>query len=178
MTREQQSVVVFLGLIMLSWLLMDYTPLFAPSFREEIKGTSHGLSSPPEIAKEPLASQSKAVGEERSALQRPLSLAGNQIAKEARLNNHEQIYNKDFNNEPIFDRAQNRHKFPTFFMVNINTATWEELSTLPGIGPKTAQAIIEFRDRHGPFRSPEDLLQVRGLGPKKLAAIRERLTAP
>ncbi len=178
MTREQQGVVIFLGLIMLSWLLFDYTPLSVPRFREEVKDTQLGPSSPPEIAKELRTSPSKATGEERSAPKRSCSLAQNQIAKEDRLNNHEQIYNKDINDEPISDLAQKGQKLPKVFKVHINTATWEELSTLPGIGPKTAQAIIQFRDRHGPFKSPEDLLQVRGLGPKKLAAIRERLIAP
>jgi competence protein ComEA len=60
--------------------------------------------------------------------------------------------------------------------ININTAGAEELDTLPGIGPKTAQAIIEYRQAHGKFASPEDLLQVRGIGPNKLAAIRAHIT--
>ena len=63
-----------------------------------------------------------------------------------------------------------------FLPVDLNQATVEELDTLPGIGPVTAGAIVEYRDTHGPFTSPEDLLQVRGIGPKKLAAILGRIT--
>ncbi len=59
--------------------------------------------------------------------------------------------------------------------VNINMANLEELDTLPGIGPKTAQAIIDYRETYGEFSSPEDLLNVRGIGPKKLAAIRPHI---
>jgi competence protein ComEA len=59
--------------------------------------------------------------------------------------------------------------------VNINTAGPEELDTLPGVGPSTAAAILEFRREHGPFQSVEDLLQVRGIGEKKLAAMRDRV---
>ncbi|MBN2537122.1 helix-hairpin-helix domain-containing protein [candidate division WOR-3 bacterium] len=57
--------------------------------------------------------------------------------------------------------------------VDLNTAEAWELELLPGIGPKLALRIIEYRDRHGPFRSPGDLLKVNGIGPKKLDAIRE-----
>jgi competence protein ComEA len=60
--------------------------------------------------------------------------------------------------------------------VNPNSANLEELDTLPGIGPKTAQAIIEWRKTHGPFLSAEDLSEVRGIGPKKLVAILPRIT--
>jgi len=55
--------------------------------------------------------------------------------------------------------------------IPLNTATAEELDTLPGIGPKTAQAIVEFRKQNGKFSSPDDLLQVPGIGPRKLAAL-------
>jgi len=55
--------------------------------------------------------------------------------------------------------------------VPLNTATAEELDTLPGIGPQTAQAIVEFREQNGKFSKPEDLLQVPGIGPRKLAAL-------
>ena len=62
--------------------------------------------------------------------------------------------------------------------IPINTASVEELDTLPGIGPKTAQAIFEYRGTHGKFTSAEDLLQVPGIGPKKLAALKPHITAP
>ncbi|MDI9370297.1 MAG: ComEA family DNA-binding protein [Synergistaceae bacterium] len=57
-------------------------------------------------------------------------------------------------------------------MVNVNSASAAELQTLPGIGPVTARAIIEHRERVGPFRSLESLMDVSGIGPKKLEAIR------
>jgi competence protein ComEA len=58
----------------------------------------------------------------------------------------------------------------------VNTAGPAELERLPGVGPATARAIIDHRKRHGPFRSVEDLLEVRGIGPAKLDAIRDLVT--
>jgi competence protein ComEA len=60
--------------------------------------------------------------------------------------------------------------------VNINTATLEELETLPGIGPALGQRIIDYRTEHGPFRAVDDLLNVSGIGEKRLADIRSRIT--
>jgi competence protein ComEA len=56
--------------------------------------------------------------------------------------------------------------------VDLNTATIDQLDTLPGVGPATAQAIIDYRSQHGRFRSVEDLLNVRGIGRTKLDEIR------
>ncbi len=53
-------------------------------------------------------------------------------------------------------------------IVHINTATADELATLPGIGPTTALAIIDYRDENGPFESMEDLDLVPGIGPATL----------
>jgi competence protein ComEA len=60
--------------------------------------------------------------------------------------------------------------------VNINTASVEELDALPGIGPALAQRIADYRREHGPFTKVDDLLNVKGIGAKLLARIRERLT--
>ena len=59
--------------------------------------------------------------------------------------------------------------------VDLNTATVEQLDALPGIGPATAQAIVDHRARHGPFRSVAQLLQVKGIGEAKLAALRSKV---
>jgi len=59
--------------------------------------------------------------------------------------------------------------------VNLNTATLEQLDTLDGVGPATATKIIAWRTQHGGFRSVADLGQVPGIGPKKLAALRDRV---
>lgn len=56
-------------------------------------------------------------------------------------------------------------------LININTASVEELQQLPGVGPSTAEAIVAHRDKHGPFSSPDALDDVRGIGPAKLSAL-------
>ena len=50
--------------------------------------------------------------------------------------------------------------------ININTASAEELVKLKRVGPKYAAMIIEYREANGPFRSPEDLMKVQGIGEK------------
>lgn len=61
------------------------------------------------------------------------------------------------------------------FQVDVNTATWPELSQLPGVGETLARRIVETRDRLGPFSSPEDLRHVRGIGARTLERIRPYL---
>lgn len=53
-------------------------------------------------------------------------------------------------------------------MIDINNATKEELQQLPGIGPAYADRIIQWRADHGPFTSPDQLLEVRGIGDRRL----------
>lgn len=59
--------------------------------------------------------------------------------------------------------------------VAINRATARDLETLPGIGPSLAGRIVEERERSGPFLAPRDLLRVKGVGEKKLAACQDRI---
>ncbi|MBI5835653.1 MAG: helix-hairpin-helix domain-containing protein [Candidatus Eisenbacteria bacterium] len=61
--------------------------------------------------------------------------------------------------------------------LSLNRASQADLEALPGIGPALARRILEFRASHGPFRSAEELLLVRGIGPRKWAALRG-LVAP
>lgn len=61
-------------------------------------------------------------------------------------------------------------------LINVNTATLEELDSLPGIGPATAQKIIDYRDQNGPFYVPEDLLNVSGIGTTTLDKIRNLIS--
>lgn len=60
-------------------------------------------------------------------------------------------------------------------MVNINAASAKELQTLPGIGPVTAQRILDYRTDKGPFASLDDLLKVKGLGQNTLQKISDRI---
>mgnify|MGYP000353069044 FL=1 len=60
--------------------------------------------------------------------------------------------------------------------INVNTATQEELQTLNGIGASTAAAIIDYRDQIGEFKSLNSLLEVKGIGEKKLAKLSDQLT--
>ena len=60
--------------------------------------------------------------------------------------------------------------------INLNTATLEQLDTLPGVGPATAQKILDFREERGGFGSVEDLAEVPGIGPVRMAALREAVT--
>lgn len=60
--------------------------------------------------------------------------------------------------------------------VNINTADLSELQSVPGIGPATAQKIIEYREHNGKFKSVEDILNVSGIGDKTLENMRPYIT--
>lgn len=61
-------------------------------------------------------------------------------------------------------------------LVNINTAGLDELDALPGVGPATAQAIIDDRTKNGSFSSIEDLMRVSGIGEKKFANMKDGIT--
>jgi competence protein ComEA len=60
--------------------------------------------------------------------------------------------------------------------VNINTATSAELESLPGVGPKLAQRIIEYREKNGGFKKLEDLMSVQGIGEKNFLKLKGKLS--
>lgn len=67
-------------------------------------------------------------------------------------------------------------KKPPAAPVNLNTATSEELQLVPGIGPVTAEKILQMRKSYGAFKSVDDLSAIRGIGPKRLEKMRKYLT--
>lgn len=68
------------------------------------------------------------------------------------------------------------NKKPPAAPVNLNTATSEELQTVPGIGPATAEKILQMRKNYGAFKSVDDLLAIKGIGAKRLEKMRKYLT--
>ena len=76
----------------------------------------------------------------------------------------------------LFGTGALAKKKPPAQPVNINSATSEELQQVPGIGPATAEKILKMRKSYGPFKSVDDLLAIRGLGPKRLDKMRKYLT--
>jgi competence ComEA-like helix-hairpin-helix protein len=67
-------------------------------------------------------------------------------------------------------------KKPPLKPININTANSEELQQVPGIGPATADKILQMRKSYGAFKSVDDLLSIRGIGKKRLEKMRKYLT--
>ncbi|MCC7203415.1 MAG: helix-hairpin-helix domain-containing protein [Nitrospirae bacterium] len=61
-------------------------------------------------------------------------------------------------------------------VVNVNVASVSEMSAIPGLGEKKSQAIVQFREKHGPFVKVEDLKKVDGIGDKLLGKIRPYVT--
>lgn len=61
-------------------------------------------------------------------------------------------------------------------VVNINTASVADFDALPGIGAKTAALIVEYRQKNGPFKKIEELMNVRGIGEKNFLKLKPQLT--
>ena len=70
------------------------------------------------------------------------------------------------------DRAESRS---AQYLVDINSAEWPEFANLPGIGPKLANAIVDFRVENGRYANHDQLIQVPGIGPAKLKTLRQYL---
>ena len=60
--------------------------------------------------------------------------------------------------------------------VNLNTATAEQLASIPGVGPKMAERIIEYRQKNGGFKKVEDLMNVSGVGEKSFLKMKPLIT--
>ena len=67
-------------------------------------------------------------------------------------------------------------KPPSTAIVNLNTASTTDLEGLPGIGAKTAARILEYRQKNGPFKKVEDLMNVRGVGEKNFLKLKAQIT--
>jgi competence protein ComEA len=65
---------------------------------------------------------------------------------------------------------------PAMATINLNTATAAELEKLPGIGQKVAARIVEYREKNGPFKKVEELMNVQGIGEKSFLQFRSQLT--
>jgi competence protein ComEA len=97
-----------------------------------------------------------------------------QINLAARLGDGQQIVVPERtagSSQPVAEAADGSADAP----ISLGTATLEQLDTIEGIGPVTAQDIIDFRDQHGGLSSIEQLDQVSGIGPATMEALRKRL---
>lgn len=72
--------------------------------------------------------------------------------------------------------AQSAPQAATASLLDLNAAAQQQLEELPGIGPSKAKAIIAYREQHGAFKSVEDLLNVKGIGPKMLEKLAAHVT--
>lgn len=77
----------------------------------------------------------------------------------------------------IWEESENSaEENPQNLLTNINLATKIELLSLPGIGETYAQRILDYREEHGPFKTIEDIMKVRGIGESKFAELKDRIT--
>jgi comEA protein len=75
-----------------------------------------------------------------------------------------------------FQRLANLPSDSVWIKININTDIARHLEALPGIGPVKAKTIVDYRVEHGFYRSPEELLNIQGIGPKTLDKIKPLIT--
>lgn len=90
-----------------------------------------------------------------------------QVSSKTLVNNSSESINNANSNNSNDNSSSN--------LININTATKEDLDTLPGIGPATAQKIIDYRQEHGNFSSIEDIKNVKGIGEAKFNKMQDKI---
>lgn len=96
--------------------------------------------------------------------------------------NHETVYLSAIPVSPSHHTSLNSvsqietHSVPVSFPVDINTAELEQLCTLPGIGETLGHRILNYRETHGSFVRPEELMNVEGIGSGKLEALLDYIT--
>ncbi len=194
MTREQQWVVLFLAsfLILCFFLTSRPSSFLAPPrsveaddsapketkeevIQVEVDGSVQRRGIYPLVKGDRIFDALEKAGGIRGKISLPVALLRGKIEKSCRI--HVSAEGEERGKITVEPLAP--PKLPVLSIpIPVNTANLEELTTLPGIGPKTAQAILECREQGGKFATPEDLLRVKGIGPKKLAAIRKHITVP
>ena len=65
---------------------------------------------------------------------------------------------------------------PSTQVINLNTASATEIASLPGIGPKTAELIVQYREKNGSFKKIEEIMNVKGIGEKTFLKLKDRIT--
>ena len=79
---------------------------------------------------------------------------------------------------PHLVHAQEQSSAAAKTTVNLNTATLDQLTALPGIGPKTAELILQYRTKNGGFKKIEELMNIKGIGEKSFLKIKPLVSAP
>ena len=102
------------------------------------------------------------------------------INRAKKLQNHEMIYiadkNEESNNSSVSVNTSSGSSSQSEILVDINTATTEQLKTLNGIGDSKAKSIIEYRDQNGGFKSIEEIKNVTGIGDKMFEKVKDKIT--
>ncbi len=152
-----RQLLIFLLLFMTAFII-DFTPLDIEKMRqEEIVVTVEGaVEHPGEIVLPLYASAKEAL--EAAQPRENADLSG--------INPQTILKDKDILLVPEVCEE-------TILKVSINSSTVEELCTLPGIGASTAEKIVMYREEHGLFQELEDLMNVKGIGEKKFASIKD-----
>ena len=97
-------------------------------------------------------------------------------ASEHRLHETTAVLEQEQREAPEASEQELQEQSATNDKINLNTATLEELDSLPGIGPATAQKIIEYRETWGGFAVPEEILNVKRIGEKTYEKLKDKIT--